>query len=63
MSGHTTAVNWKAYRVVEIGCGCPDVTLGYFSSRARAEMEMLKHASDPRCKHGGVEIEEIEIES
>ena len=59
----TTAVNWKAYRVWKCGCGEPDETFGYYSTRTRAEMEALKHAPEPMCRHEKVEIEEVIIES
>jgi len=60
----TTAVNWKAYRVYKTGCGSePDETFGYYSTHAKAEIEALKHMGDAMCKHEGISVEEIEIES
>ncbi len=59
----STAVNWRAYRVWKDSCGEPETTFGYYSTRARAEMEALKRSTDPMCQHESVSIEEIEIES
>jgi hypothetical protein len=60
---NSTAVNWIVYRVYKEGCGEPDTTFGYYTSRSRADMECLKHASDPMCKHEKISVDEIEVES
>jgi len=59
----TTAVNWTVYRVRKESCGEPDEVFGYYSTRAKAEMEALKHASDPMCSHESITIDEITVES
>lgn len=62
----TTAVNWKVFQVIKLGCGEPDETIGYYSNRNKAELEMLNWVAKTeghRCTHEKFEIKEILIQS
>lgn len=61
----TTAVNWKAYQVIQVNCGEPDEVIGYFSNRNKAEFAALAAAANKvdTCNHQKIEIKEIIIQS